>query len=472
MPPCRPSAFLESRRPALRDLISRLAKRFDYISILGTDDTGLSYRASPGETSAGEPMWVQRGFVLRAQREGRIVEKAFNLLEPRLEPAFLQALEADLENLLGAGKGGRAYPALPDEAATGSYCGSLAIDPFDHDPEDCLKRLAALRDGLLAAPEVVSAWTRADFVTVSRTFLSPHRDLFQTFPWAQAYIFGVARRGEVSKLDYRPASGLLGLEILDRLEPELPGLAAELGALLDSTRIEPGEYEVILRPDMAGTLAHEAFGHGVELDMFVKERAKAADFLGKAVASPQVDMLDGARGVEQTGSFLFDDEGNLGSTTHVIRNGILVAGFSDSLSALALGLQPSGNGRRQAYDHKAYARMTNTWFAPGSSSLEEMVASVQDGWLLEGLDSGMEDPRNWGIQLKAMLGREIKAGRLTGRLASPVVCSGYVPDVLKAITMVSREFELGGSGACGKGYKEFVKVSSGGPSVKTRMRLG
>lgn len=84
----------------------------------------------------------------------------------------------------------------------------------------------------------------------------------------------------------------------------------------------------------------------------------------------------------------------------------------------------------------------------------------------------MEDPRNWGIQLLCMVGREIVNGAFTGRVASPIVCSGYVPDVLSAISMVSKDFALSGSGACGKGKKEYVKVSSGGPYVKTRMRLG
>jgi TldD protein len=241
--------------------------------------------------------------------------------------------------------------------------------------------------------------------------------------------------------------------------------------------VEPGEYEVIMMPDMAGTLAHEAFGHGVELDMFVKQRAKAAEYFGKKVASPIVTMYDGALGsqdggVDQTGTFLFDDEGTLATKTTVIKDGILVGGFSDSLSALALKMPATGNGRRQAYDHKAYARMTNTWFAPGDSSLEEMIASTKRGWLLDKLNSGMEDPRNWGIQLIALVGREIVDGKLTGRVASPVYCSGYVPEVLGAISMISADFELGGSGACGKGYKEFVKVSSGGPCLKTRMRLG
>ena len=207
-------------------------------------------------------------------------------------------------------------------------------------------------------------------------------------------------------------------------------------------------------------------------DMFVKRRAKAAEYFGKTIASPIVTMYDGAAGVKQTGSFLFDDEGNLGTKTLVIENGVLVSGFSDSLSALALGMPATGNGRRQAYDHKAYARMTNTYFAPGTSTLEEMIASTKEGWLIDRLDSGMEDPRNWGIQLIALVGKEIRDGKLTGRLASPVFCSGYVPDVLGAITMVSRDFELGGSGACGKGYKEFVKVSSGGPLRQNKDEVG
>jgi TldD protein len=424
-------------------------------------------------------MWVQRGFVVRVQSKGVVVEYALNELGSKgLTPEAEATRIGDrLKAILDAAPDARRHDPIPDEAATASHCGSVDVDPFGHDPADTLVRLAALRDGLLAAPGIASAWARADFVQVSRCFVSPHRDLSQTFAWSQAYVFGLSRRGNVAKSTYRAASGLFGLEILDRLEPKLPELAAELGALLDAVRIEPGEYDVILDSDMAGTLAHEAFGHGVELDMFVKERAKAVEYFGKRVASPLVTMYDGALGkdyggVDQTGSFLFDDEGNLGTKTTVIKDGILVAGFSDCLSALDLHMPRTGNGRRQAYDHKAYARMTNTYFEPKDSSREAMIASTKKGWFLERLDSGMEDPRNWGIQLIALVGKEIVDGKFSGRVASPVFCSGYVPDVLGAISMVSKDFELGGSGACGKGYKEFVKVSSGGPCVKTRMRLG
>jgi TldD protein len=488
MPTCAHSAFLEGQKPLVAEAVRILARRFDYVSILGTDDAGVSFRASRGETAASEPMWVQRGFVVRAQMSahvsarqgvraeaptaGRIVEYAFNDL-PEGRPEDLAArIEASLWALLESGSSQASYPPIPDEPAKAERRGSTEREGVNADPEETLRRLASFRDYLLARPDIVSAQTRADFVRVSRFFVSPHRDLFQSFAWGQAYAFGVARRGDIAKTDYRARSGLAGAELLDRLETDLPGLADELGELLGACKVDPGEYEVVMTPDVAGTLAHEAFGHGVETDMFVKRRAKAAEYLGKAVASPIVDMYDGAADVSHTGSFLFDDEGNLGTKTHVIAKGILQGGFSDTLSSLALGIAATGNGRRQAYDHKAYARMTNTYFGAGVSTKEEMIAKVKHGWLLDRLNSGMEDPKNWGIQLIVLIGREIKDGAFTGRVASPVYCSGYVPDVLGAIEMVSRDFELAGSGACGKGYKEFVKVSSGGPYVKTRMRLG
>ena len=116
--------------------------------------------------------------------------------------------------------------------------------------------------------------------------------------------------------------------------------------------------------------------------------------------------------------------------------------------------------------------MTNTWFEGGESTPEEMIASIPYGFLLENPRSGMEDPKNWGIQCMVNIAREIRDGRLTGRIFSPIVLTGYVPDLLKSISMMSKEVSLGGGGYCGKGHKEWVKVSDGGPYIKARIRLG
>ena len=219
-------------------------------------------------------------------------------------------------------------------------------------------------------------------------------------------------------------------------------------------------------------IVHEAFGHGVEMDMFAKKRALAEKYVGEYVASPLVNMHDGAAAAKEVASYFFDDDGVPAKDTVVIEKGILKQGISDTMAAMRLNTEPTGNSRRESYKRKAYTRMTNTFFVPGKDKLEDMIASISDGFLLENATSGMEDPKNWGIQCMVNMAREIKNGKLTGRIFSPIVLTGYVPDLLKSISMVSDSCELSGSGFCGKGYKEFVKVSDGGPYIKARIRLG
>ncbi|MBP5194080.1 MAG: TldD/PmbA family protein, partial [Clostridia bacterium] len=83
----------------------------------------------------------------------------------------------------------------------------------------------------------------------------------------------------------------------------------------------------------------------------------------------------------------------------------------------------------------------------------------------------MEDPKNWAIQCVCEYGVEIVDGKLTDTYVSPVVMSGYVPDLLKSISMISDGLEVIGAGMCGKGYKEWVRVSDGGPALKARVKL-
>jgi TldD protein len=242
--------------------------------------------------------------------------------------------------------------------------------------------------------------------------------------------------------------------------------------MLDAERIVPGEYEIICSPEVSGLIAHEAFGHGVEMDMFVKDRALGAEYIDKRVGSDLVTMHEGALCAENVSSYAFDDEGTLAGDVTEIDHGILKAGIADALAAVRLGVQPTGNGKRQNFAHKVYTRMTNTLFDAGNDSLEDMIKSIKFGYLLEAPKSGMEDPKHWGIQVIMNIGREIKDGKLTGKVVSPIIMTGYVPDLLGNISMVGTEREVSGSGYCGKGHKEYVKTADGGPYLKTIGRLG
>jgi len=205
--------------------------------------------------------------------------------------------------------------------------------------------------------------------------------------------------------------------------------------------------------------------------MFLKERARAAHFIDKVVGSALVNIADDPSQPGSYGSYFFDDEGQMASSTQIVEDGVFRRGITDRYSAAALEIPRSANGRRQDYSRKAYARMSNTFFAPGTSALEDMIAQVDHGIFLDKWSSGMEDPQGWGIQVTCHYGHEIKGGKITGRVFAPIGIAGYVLDVLQSITAVSNQVHMEG-GNCGKGHKERVPVASGGPHLLLTARLG
>jgi TldD protein len=74
------------------------------------------------------------------------------------------------------------------------------------------------------------------------------------------------------------------------------------------------------------------------------------------------------------------------------------------------------------------------------------------------------------MQIWTRYGREYRGGKPTGRIFAPVAMTGYVPDVLRNVSMVADDLRSDG-GLCGKGWKELVPVSSGGPHIRTRCTL-
>jgi len=265
--------------------------------------------------------------------------------------------------------------------------------------------------------------------------------------------------------------GTTGFENMAFTPEELEKLKDNLKALSTATFIEPGTYNVITSPMTTGIVAHESFGHGVEMDIFLKRNAKARHYLGKKIAAQLVIMRDDPSLPGGYGSYFFDDEGMPSRPVTIIDRGILKSGLSDLLSSLKLRTYRTSNGRRESYARKAYSRMSNTFIEPGNATLEEMMSLAGDGVYLESPTGGIEDPQGWGIQITTKLGREFKKGRFTGKTFSPVGITGYVPDLLESISAIGSDFTMF-PGHCGKGYKEMVKVGIGGPHILVRCRLG
>ena len=472
------STYLDALSPALKALVDDLKQSYEYVSILATDSVGFGVNISQRSKSVSSTnMTTERGNVVRVYRNGQYSEYAFNEV-PEDVHALAEEIRAALakqEALLKL-TGTKTYETglLEDEPLTLFVEKETERLPEEEDMAALVQTLTDLSNkGMETIPSALDCMVRASSTHISKMFLSPNRDLRQSYVYTEGSIASYApnEEGEI-KFAYEGVSGCCGPEVLTGLNKVLAGLPKTMEDFLSSEKIVPGEYEIITDPGISGLIAHEAFGHGVEMDMFVKKRALGAEYINKRVGSDLCTMHEGALCAESVTAYAFDDEGTLAGDVTEIDHGILKTGICDALAALRLGVKPTGNGKRENFAHKAYTRMTNTVFDSGTDSLDDMIASVKHGYLLKGTESGMEDPKHWGIQCIVSRGYEIKDGVLTGKVVSPVVMTGYVPDLLGGLCMASTGRVIDGNGACGKGYKEWVKVADGGPYLKTKARLG
>ena len=470
------SSYLTAIAPGLSKLVALAGEIYDYASVLSSDSRGFALRVSPHVTSvSSETMTTERGSVLRVCRDGLYSEYSFNEFDP-LHPektmeAARRVLDAQLSLLKETGSAVYATGLPQDEPETLLCEMETGRLPEQEDLSALADRLRALADEGMRAPHMTDCTVTAQSTHICKLFLTRNRDLRQSYVYSEGSVLTVVCDGR-SEQGYAGISGRKGPELFEGLPDTLTESLGIAHDLLGSEPVEPGEYDIIADPEVSGLIAHEAFGHGVEMDMFVKDRALGRDYIGKRVGSDRVTMHEGALCDVNVTSYAFDDEGVPAGDVTEIEHGILKTGICDTLAALRLHTCPTGNGKRENFEHKAYTRMTNTIFDSGTDSLEEMIRSISHGYLLRGCESGMEDPKHWGIQCIVQRGYEIRDGKLTGKVIAPVVLTGYVPDLLGSISMVSPERAVFGTGGCGKGWKEWVKVADGGPYLKARARLG
>ena len=464
------SEFLQSRRADARALVTELKKTYDYVSVLGVDVKARTVSANNRLTNIASGMDTECGFVVKVAGDGVFYEYSLDDIR-----GDLSELVAEIHRSFRFSRALQLKPIgihdLSDEPLVKSFCRESDLDRYSEEQlldycKDLRARINAKSENLLNPS--VGIYT----METSKLFVSENRELDQNYAWVNGMVSVIWRENDQT---VQFGSGENEPTIAAVLE-KLPGVVEEVlhtaHMLTTAKPMVPGEYDIVTDTHMTGLICHEAFGHGVEMDMFVKDRALAREYVGKYVASPIVNMRDGAASALSAGSYFFDDEGVLAGDTQIIRDGILVTGISDLSSALELGTAPTGNGRRESSRRKADARMTNTFIEPGKDRLEDMIASIDHGYYVCECDNGMEDPKNWAIQCVAKYAIEIRDGKLTDNWFSPVIISGYVPDLLKSISMVSSDCKIVGAGMCGKGYKEWVRVSDGGPCVKARAKLG
>ncbi len=234
---------------------------------------------------------------------------------------------------------------------------------------------------------------------------------------------------------------------------------------LEAVEAPAGTMPVVLGSGWPGVLLHEAIGHGLEGDFNRKGTSAFSGRLGERVASTLCTIVDDGTLPNRRGSLNIDDEGIPTQCTVLIEKGILRNYIQDKRNARLMGMQSTGNGRRESYAHLPMPRMTNTYMLAGESTREEIISSVKRGIYAVNFGGGQVDITSGKFVFSASEAYLIEDGKITVPVKGATLI-GNGPDVLNRVSMVGNDLELdSGIGICGKDGQS-VPVGVGQPTLK------
>ncbi|MEQ3747574.1 MAG: metalloprotease TldD [Henriciella sp.] len=234
---------------------------------------------------------------------------------------------------------------------------------------------------------------------------------------------------------------------------------------LESIPAPAGSMEVVLGPGWPAVLLHEAVGHGLEGDFNRKGTSVYSGRIGEQVASKGVTVIDDGTIEARRGSLSIDDEGTQTNRTVLIEDGILKGYMQDRQNARLMGVEPTGNGRRESYDAGIMPRMTNTIMLGGKDDPEEIVSSIKKGIWAVDFGGGQVDITSGNFVFQCTEAYLVENGKIVAPVKNATLI-GHGPTALSQVEMIGNDFTMDdGVGNCGKAGQT-VPVGVGQPTLK------
>ncbi|MDQ6826128.1 MAG: metallopeptidase TldD-related protein [Candidatus Eremiobacteraeota bacterium] len=242
--------------------------------------------------------------------------------------------------------------------------------------------------------------------------------------------------------------------------------AAQIASInLEAREAPAGESEIVVGAGGGGVLLHEAVGHGLEGDFNRRGISLYSGRVGERVASELVTIYDDGNLPEERGSLSVDDEGNPGSHNVLVENGILRGYMQDYLNGTLMGVGSTGSGRRASFRVLPQPRMCNTYMPNGSSTFEEIIASVKRGIYAKSFAGGQVEISKGDFVFMIAEGYLIENGKITAPLRGATIV-GNGPEAMTRVVAVGNDSCFANRHyTCGKAG-QLVPVGVGMPTVK------
>lgn len=296
-------------------------------------------------------------------------------------------------------------------------------------------KIAALQEAsrrLKAADEIVD-WS-ASLICCKREVIlaTSHGALLeQSFHFLIPNLRAVANQGsetQVRSFGYdRACQG--GLEQLARLRffEAAERVADEALQLLHARNCPSGRMDLLLLPEQMMLQIHESIGHPLELDRILGDER---NYAGTSFVTPEMfgsyrygsallNVTFDPRQTEELASYGFDDEGSKAERCYLIKDGILLKPLGSATSSRRAGLPGVANARACDWNRPPIDRMANLNVEPGMSTLEQLIAPIEHGVLMDTNRSwSIDDSRN-KFQFGCEYGRRIEHGELKEVIKNP-----------------------------------------------------
>lgn len=275
--------------------------------------------------------------------------------------------------------------------------------------------------------------------------------------------------------------GTGGLELLDefKLEETMRDDVESLAVnLLKASPPPRGVMDVVLSPELAGIIAHEAAGHPSEADRILGREAAQAGMSFRTwmregvIGSEYATVIDDPTIPGSYGFYLYDDEGVPARARRLYDHGRLAEMLHNRETAAVYGVESNAAARAMDYKSEPIVRMANTYIAPGDYSFEELVEDVKEGvYIKKYMEWNIDDVR-WGQRYVGLEAYVIRGGRIAEPVRD-VALELTTKALFSSIDAAGRDLKFY-AGTCGKGEPaQGVPVWMGGPHIRLRgVRVG
>lgn len=278
-------------------------------------------------------------------------------------------------------------------------------------------------------------------------------------------IQSIAGDGKENQIGYEAPGRSMGFELFNEIDVIKCGLrSAEVAVtMLHAPLCPSGEMPVAIDNGFGGVIFHEACGHSLEATSVAKGNSEFANRIGEKIASEKITAIDDGTIPNAWGSINIDDEGNPTRRNILIEKGILKGYMIDRLNGKRMGMEATGNSRRQSYKYAPTSRMTNTYIAAGENDNDAIISTMDYGLYAKKMGGGSVNPVTGEFNFAVLEGYMIRNGKIDKPVRGATLI-GKGSEILLKIDMVGKELDMA-AGMCGS-ISGSIATNVGQPMIR------